>query len=85
MNSMEKFVTFRHKSNGVVRSYPEHYENHPVFGADLERYTPGDSEYEEDKVVVNSHEVPAEQRATRTATPKAEKSEEKPDTKTKDN
>lgn len=67
---MSNFVTFRHKSNGVIADYPEHYENHPVFGDDLERYTPGDDEYEEDKTVVDSHEVPAEKRAIKTATPK---------------
>lgn len=59
---MSNFVTFRHKSNGQVRDYPEHYENHPTLGADLERYTLGDSEYEEDKVVVEGHELPVDQR-----------------------
>src|SRR5690606_9455568 len=47
---MSNFVTFRHVSNGQVRDYPEHYENHPVLGADLERYDA--AEYEEDKVVI---------------------------------
>ncbi len=55
------FLTFRHKSNGVIARYPEHYENHPVLGADLERYNA--DEYEEDKVVVEDHNIPAEQRA----------------------
>lgn len=62
---MENFVTFRHKSNGVIKDYPEHYATHPVFGDDLERYDP--SEYEEDKVVVSDHDLPVEQRAVRVA------------------
>jgi hypothetical protein len=62
------FVTFRHISNGVIADYPEHYENHPVFGNDLERYEPSD-EYEEEKVVSETHELPVEQRVTFVATP----------------
>ena len=69
---MTKMVTFRHKSNGVIADYPEHYAKHPVFGFDLERYTPGDDDYEEDKVV-QSNEIPVEQRAIKTATPKEDK------------
>lgn len=68
---MENFVLFRHKSNGVIASYPEHYEHHPVFGDDLERYEPSD-EYEEDKVVVEDHKLPVEQRSIKTATPSAD-------------
>lgn len=64
------FKEFRHKSTGVVRSYPEHYINHPVFGDDLEPYEPEVDEYEEEKVVVETHELPVEQRATKTATAK---------------
>lgn len=61
-------MTFRHKSNGVIADYPEHFAKHPVFGPDLEVYTPEIAgEYEEDKVVLDSHEVPVEQRAVRTA------------------
>lgn len=65
---MSNFVTFRHVSNGVIRDYPEHYENHPVFGHDLERYEPSD-EYEEDKVVSETHELPVDQRVTIIANP----------------
>jgi len=66
---MDTFVLFRHKSNGVIASYPEHYETHPVFGYDLERYDPADDEYEEDKVVVENHELPVEQRSIKVAKP----------------
>lgn len=67
---MSDFVTFRQKSNGAIVTYPAHYEHHPVFGDDLERYEPSD-EYEEDKTVVASHELPVEQRARVTAKPKS--------------
>lgn len=67
---MNTFVTFRHKSTGVIADYPEHFAEHPVFGYDLERYTPG--EYEEDKVIVGGHDVPVEQRAQTVATEKYE-------------
>lgn len=73
---MNSFVTFRHKSTGVLADYPEHYENHPVFGSDLERYTPSD-EYEEDKTVVETHAVPVEQRITKTAKPVATANDKK--------
>lgn len=64
------FKLFRHKSSGVVASYPEHYIDHPVFGPDLEPYELGDEEYEEDKVVVNgTHELPPEQRTQIIAVP----------------
>jgi hypothetical protein len=56
------FVLFRHKSTGVVASYPEHYATHPVFGPDLELFD-NTGEYEEDKVVVGGHETPVEMRA----------------------
>jgi len=65
---MQNFVTFRHKSNGVVADYPAHYADHPVFGFDLEVYYA--EEYEEDKVVSDSHVLPVEQRVTKVATPK---------------
>lgn len=56
------FQLFRHKSTGVVASYPEHYIDHPVFGDDLEVYYP--EEYEEEKVVIeDNHELPVAQRA----------------------
>lgn len=57
---METFALFRHKSNGVVASYPQHYETHPVFGDDLERYDP--DIYEEDKVDLEDHNLPVDQR-----------------------
>lgn len=62
---MSNFVTFRHVSNGQVRDYPEHYENHPVLGADLERYDA--AEYEEDKVVIEDNRLPVEQRSVTVA------------------
>lgn len=62
------FKQFRHKSNGVVASYPEHYINHPKLGADLEEYNP--EEYEEDKVVIEAdHALPVDQRTQIVATP----------------
>lgn len=69
---MSNFVQFRHKSNGVIASYPEDYATHPVFGYDLERYYPENEEFEEDKVVTSGHELPVDQRATKTATKKDE-------------
>lgn len=63
------FVAFRHKSNGVVAYYPEHFAGDPVLGADLELYNPDEVEYEEDKVVIEGHELPVEQRARIIATP----------------
>jgi len=56
------FVLFRHKSSKVVASYPEHYATHPVFGEDLERYDPEDNVYEEDKVDLEDHNLPVDQR-----------------------
>lgn len=70
---MDNFVTFRHKSNGIVASYPAHYATHPTIGPDLELYVPGDDEYEEDKVVVAGNELPVEQRAVVVSTPYKEK------------
>lgn len=66
---MTEFVQFRHKSNGVVATYPEHYENHPVFGDDLERYTLGDPSFEEDKVDLEDHNIPVDQRGQVVAVP----------------
>lgn len=61
------FKLFRHKSTGVIASYPEHYIEHPVFGDDLEEYVP--EEYEEDKVVIeDNHELPVDQRTQIIAT-----------------
>lgn len=50
---MTKFVTFRHKSNGVISTYPEHYATHPVLGDDLEIFVEGD-EYEVEKVIISA-------------------------------
>lgn len=66
-----KFETFKSKSTGVIARYPAHYATHPVFGDDLELYVPGE-ETEEDKAVVESHEIPVEQRVRRTAKAKAD-------------
>jgi hypothetical protein len=62
-----EFVPMRSKTTGVVTNYPRHYLQHPVFGDDLELYTPG--EYEEDKVVIEDHELPADQRVQIVAKP----------------
>lgn len=74
---MTNFVLLRHKSNGVVASYPEHYLNHPVFGPDLELYVPED--FEEDKVDLEDHALPVEQRSQVVAKPveDADKKKEK--------
>lgn len=64
---MTDFKLFRHKSNGVVASYPEDWIDHPQFGYDLEFYDP--EGYEEDKVVVEGHELPVEQRGQVIAKP----------------
>lgn len=61
MNDNE-FILFRHISNGAVRAYPKHYDDHPVFGFDLEPYDPDNVEYEELKVVVEDHALPVDQR-----------------------
>ena len=61
------FVTFRHKETGVLTELPDHYIDHPVFGEYLELYVP--EEYEEDKVVVEDHALPVEQRGVGVATP----------------
>lgn len=72
------FVTFRHKETGVLTELPDHYADHPVFGEYLELYVPEDEEYEEEKVVVETHEVPLDQRINITAKPKAiEKADDK--------
>lgn len=60
-----KFETFKSKSTGAIALYPAHYDTHPVFGDDLERYEP--NEVEEDKTVVEDHNIPVDQRVRRTA------------------
>jgi len=62
---MSEFILFKHKSNGIIKSYPAHYQNHPVFGSDLEPYVP--EEIEEEKVVIERHEIPVEQRIVKKA------------------
>ncbi len=69
-----KFETFKVKGTDQIVRYPAHYENHPVFGPTLERYEPGETE--EDKVVVDNHEIPVDQRVRRVAKPKAEGEQE---------
>lgn len=65
-----EFVLMRSKTTGVVSSYPRHYLSHPVFGDDLELYTTEVAEeYEEDKVVVEGHDLPVDQRITIVAKP----------------
>ena len=60
---MSKFRQFRVTDTGEIVTYPEHFANHPVFGLNIEPYD-GDDEYEVDKVVVQGHELPVEQRVS---------------------
>jgi len=64
---MSEFIQFRHISNGVVKSYPAHYADHPVFGYDLEIFDP--TEFEVDKVDLEDHTIPVDQRGQFVATP----------------
>lgn len=66
--------TFRWKSTGVVEELPDDYGQHPIFGDNLEEYTPGD-EWEEDKVVSEDHTIPVDQRGTVIATPASDASD----------
>lgn len=68
------FKLYRYKATGVVASLPEHYSKHPVIASQIEEYNPDSEEYEEDKVVVENHELPAEQRVIKTATKKEDTS-----------
>lgn len=77
MNDNE-FKLFRHISNGVVASYPAHYDEHPVFGFDLEPYDPDNVEYEELKVVVEDHALPVEQRGTIISVPVEDEEDSEP-------
>lgn len=79
------FVPFRHKSNGVVEYYPEHFADDPNLSADLERYFPEDDMYEEDKVVDENHQLPVEQRSRVVATPIDELNVEELKTALRDN
>lgn len=71
------FVTFRHTETGVLTELPAHYADHPVFGEYLELYVPEDEEYEEEKVVIEDHKLPLEQRISKTAQPKANADDKK--------
>lgn len=48
--------------DGQIVSLPEHYANHPTIGPRLVEYVEGDVEV--DKVVIDNHELPLEQRIT---------------------
>lgn len=74
------FVTFRHTETGVLTELPAHYADHPVFGEYLELYVPEVEEYEEEKVVSESHELPLEQRISKTAKPIANADNDKKET-----
>lgn len=56
---MANLREFKVKDTGEIVVYPAHFENHPVFGLNIEPY---DGECEVDKVVVEGHELPVEQR-----------------------
>lgn len=66
------FVPFRNIESGVVYYYPEHFADDPILSAGLELYDPEAEEYEEDKVVLENHEIPADQRTHIVATPLGE-------------
>ena len=59
MQKKDVMKLFKVKDTGEIVSYPEHFANHPVFGQNLELI---DGEIEVDKVVVDDHELPVEQR-----------------------
>lgn len=58
---------YRDKTTNVISELPENVGTHSFFGQNLEPYTPGDDEFEEDKVVVE--DAISTQRVQRTATP----------------
>lgn len=58
---------YRDINTNVVSELPENIGEHSFFGQNLEPYTPSDSEFEEDKVVVD--DAVSTQRLKRTATP----------------
>lgn len=62
----DEFKAFIWKETGVVDYYPAHFADHPVFGPYIEEYFP--EEYEEDKVSVDAHELPVDQRSVVVAT-----------------
>lgn len=59
---MSEFKQFKVKDTGEVVTYPAHFAEHPVFGVNIEPYN---DEHEVDKVVVEGHELPVEQRVAR--------------------
>lgn len=59
---MSNFKQFRVKDTGEIVTYPAHFADHPVFGLNIEPYN---DECEVDKVVVEGHELPVEQRVAR--------------------
>jgi hypothetical protein len=58
---------YRDINTNVVSEYPENIGEHSFFGQTLELYVPSDSEFEEDKVVIE--DAVSTQRLKRTATP----------------
>lgn len=56
---MANLREFKVKDTGEIVTYPAHFADHPVFGLNIEPY---DGECEVDKVVVEGHELPVEQR-----------------------
>lgn len=65
---MTEFRYFRWKDSGVVELYPADWDKHPVFGDLIEPYELGDSEFEEDKVSFDNHNLPVDQRGEIIAT-----------------
>ena len=59
---MSDFKLFRVIDTGEIVSYPAHFEDHPVFGLNIE---PFEDECEVDKVVTGGHELPVDQRVSR--------------------
>ena len=58
---MSNFKQFRVIDTGEIVTYPAHFEDHPVLGLNIEPYY---DECEVDKVVVQGHELPVEQRVS---------------------
>ena len=62
------FVPFRNIETGNITYYPAHFADDPILSNGIELYDPEADDYEEDKVVLESHELPASQRVVKTAT-----------------
>ena len=73
---MSDFKQFRVVDTGELVTYPAHYENHPVFGLNIEPYD--EEEYEVDKVVVQGHELPVEQRVSLFVVENADEDDDEP-------